>query len=138
MNKRLRLIGALASLLALSAYFAESVWASTCPPDATAEHSAAHHGGADAPPVAAMTPSSGSQHGDGPAHGAHVPADAQDAGTPLCPFGMAGPGSCVSASLAAATTESRFAAAVAGLNIDMPGDHEDLLITAALFHPPRP
>jgi hypothetical protein len=138
MTRRLRLIGALASLLAFSAYFAESVWASTCPPDGAVEHTAAHHGGADAPPVAAMTPSPDSPHGDGPAHGAHVPSDAQHAGMPPCPFGMAGPGSCVSASLAAVTAESSFAANVAGLKTGMPGEHEDLLITAVLFHPPRP
>ncbi len=120
MNRRLRLAGALAALLALSSYVVESVQAAVCLPVATAnaeagpEHDGMHHGPVQEAPQ----------------------DDAPDA--PQCPLGMAGMGgSCVAVSLPAAE-----AAPAAGFETPVPpvasaSTLRDLLFAAPHFRPPR-
>ena len=123
MNRRIRLIGALVTLVALSAYFAESVRASMCLPGMDMDMAVA---GADANPHAGMN------------HGPSDDSNAPRTDMPECPLGMAGMGSsCVPMLMPAttATTTAPFEADVVGVtSVD---SLHDLLISAAQFRPPR-
>jgi hypothetical protein len=124
MKPRFRLPIALVALLALSVYFAEGVLAAVCAPES---------------PVAEA------QH-EGKGHGGHCPTDEAGGGgtelprseKPPCPLGpLGGGGSCVAASLPSSTVHVS-----PGFPQDLrvrPSTHaaRDLLLAAALFHPPR-
>lgn len=133
MNRRLRLLAALLALFAFSAYFAEGVYASLCPPGMDSQSAAA-----------GMTSEHGSQHGH---HGAlhhSAPSPSDDPGpagsdAPACPLGMAGAGgsSCVSVSLPAAAGAMSLTAPIpsaAAVHLDTTHDR---LLVAAHFRPPR-
>ena len=119
MNRRLRLAGALVALLALSAYFAEGVWASVCMPgmdDAAAEHAPDAHAGMN--------------------HGA--PSSPDDAPAPDCPLGMTGMGSsCVAVSLPASVDAPAPPVESSSAALTSADDVHDSLLTAGHFRPPR-
>ncbi len=121
MTRRIRFLGALVTLVALTAYFAESVRASMCLP------------GMDmAVAVAESNPHAGMEHGTG------GDSDAPRTDLPECPLGMAGMGSSCVAMLipaTAATTIGASEADVAGATST--ADLHELLISAAQFRPPR-
>jgi hypothetical protein len=123
MNRRLRVAGALLALIALSAYFAESVVAVACLPgmdhDALVLEGAAH----------------GSMHHDAPANTG--PADDSRGDAPRCPLGMAGGGSCVALILPVAVSVDRPGAADPETALPLIEDTHDLLLVAAHFRPPR-
>jgi hypothetical protein len=125
MHRRLRLVGALVALMALSAYFAEGVWASMCMPGTDVETAA--HGAMDG-------------HA-GMSHAAHAPADDSsrpDTEAPDCPLGMAGMGSsCVVVSLPASVESPVPAVVTAAVAHAFADSLHDSLLTAAHFRPPR-
>jgi hypothetical protein len=124
MNRRLRLVGALVALLALSAYFAEGVWASVCMPGM--EGTSAEHAQADA--HAAMGHTGHASAGD----------SRSDSDGPDCPLGMTGMGSsCVALSLPALIESSVPAAETAAAAQAFAGNLHDSLLTAGHFRPPR-
>jgi hypothetical protein len=123
MTRRIRLLGALVTLVALTAYFAESVRASMCLPGMDMDMAVA---GAESNPHAGME------------HGTAGDPDAPRTDLPECPLGMAGMGSSCVAMLipaTAATTIGASEADVAGAT-SIASLH-DLLISAARFRPPR-
>jgi hypothetical protein len=128
MNRRVRVLSALLALLAFSAYFAESVMASSCLPGGGAEHV-----------VASGIPGVGMHGGMN-----HTPSDPSDGSreshpdSPSCPIGMMGTGgSCVAASLPARADAVRPMAP--NHNALFPGSDQNhgLLLVAAHFRPPR-
>lgn len=125
MNRRLRLVGALVALMALSAYFAEGVWASMCMPGMDGE----------APAHAAMDAHTGMSHA------AHAPADDSsrpDTEAPDCPLGMAGMGSsCVVVLLPAPVESPVPSVETAAAGQSFADSLHDSLLAAAHFRPPR-
>jgi hypothetical protein len=120
MNRRIRFLAALLALFAFSAFLAEEVWATLCPPDTVQVEmemgDAAHHGG--------------HHHGGGETD----PGDTESAECPL----MAIPGAgCVSVTLPAVQPGS--ASPVAGSLTLQPVSHDrlhDLVAIHGLFRPP--
>jgi hypothetical protein len=128
MNARLRLLAAILALFALSAYVAEGVLASLCPP-------AAETGGVVA-----------GERADPGAHAGlhHVPTESQGetehsrSDAPPCPMGMAGAGSsCVAVSLPATVAVVQPAATIHEAALLLLEHGPDLLLVAAHFRPPR-
>lgn len=127
MRKPLRVAAALLALIALSAYFAESVMAAWCLPGvetaasaeavAPAGHTAMHHGGT---PVDAPEP----QH--------------SGSGVPACPFGMTGSGtSCVAVPLPAVREGVRAAPATESTLLPVAVRSPAMLLVTSHFRPPR-
>lgn len=123
MNCRIRRLGALVTLVALSAFFAESVRASMCLPGMDVDMAFA---GADANPHAAMN---------------HGPADNSDApptDMPGCPLGMVGTGSSCIVILIPSTSATAIPASEAHVaGATSVASLHDLLISATQFRPPR-
>jgi hypothetical protein len=129
MNGRLRTVTALLALLALSAYFAESVAAAWCMP-----MTASVAIGVDGPDDTARVDAH--RHGE--------PESSRERGlddTPAssCPPGMLGGGgpSCVAASLPLAPEAIRTAPETAGPTIARMDRTPGLLLVAPHFRPPR-
>jgi hypothetical protein len=145
MNRRLRFLAAIATLFAFSAYFAESVWAATCPPelqDATRESAAAAVHASDGRAVHQRTehaqPGGGSHAGHAVEHGASGRhGEAGNDGHAECPFAALGMTGCVSVSLASPGTSFAAAAHEQPLSVAMSAQLHDVLLIATLFHPPR-
>ena len=119
MKRRLRRIGALLALFALSAYSVEGARAAVCVP-----------GTDDGAPAYASDAHAGMNH-DVPSPSAEVPA-------PDCPLGMTGMGSsCVAASLPALADGP--APALESSTVELPVDDriQGSLFTASHFRPPR-
>jgi hypothetical protein len=133
MKARFRTAGALVALFALSAYFAEGLWASLCAPEM-------RNSGIEVV-AAGETP-----HADCASDAAHAPAE-RDSGQPAephgsqppkCPLGPLGVGgSCVAASLPTAATQMAPSYPEDARLSLSPDRARDLLLAAALFHPPR-
>ena len=122
MNRRIRFAGAVIALVALSAYFAESVRASMCLP------------GMDMGMAGEVAADAHANMEHGPADDSQAPSSE----SPQCPLGMAGAGStCVVLLMPAMTATSLPAleADVAGA-VFVDGAH-DLVISATQFRPPR-
>jgi hypothetical protein len=132
MSKRVRYYGAILSLVAFSAFFAESVWAATCDPDmgSTMAHGAA---AASAEPAA---PGGMPVH-DHAAHPDPAPAGNGGDDAASCPLVMAGAGGCVSSTLGAAAGTVRFPPPQSHLTRLGAVAHAELLVALTLFHPPR-
>jgi hypothetical protein len=130
MKLRIR-FGALMALLALLVYFAEGVWAATCPPtmsmtgvEEVVERDAAEH----SCPMAANHTSSGETESP----------EQSRSEAPVCPFGPVGAGSsCVAASLPATTVRIAPSFPAGSLLTPSPDAARDLILAAALFHPPK-
>lgn len=123
MTVRVRAIAAFSTLLAFSAFFAESVWASTCPPET---------------PIAAEAHLQDCAEMTGSGAGEHAPADTQgDRHTPgsPCPI-AAGPGSCVSVIALAAPVPGAPAPEAVQTLCATRGLH-DRLAASTIFRPPR-
>ncbi|HEV2131047.1 MAG TPA: hypothetical protein VGR27_08090 [Longimicrobiaceae bacterium] len=129
MQSRFRLFAALLALLAFSAYFAEGVWASMCPPGMEAGMNM----------MAQMDGASGSDMGGMHHASPSAPDDSgtSRSGTPPCPFAVAGVGSCVAASLPATGTSVQPLLAATSVVTLSPDAGRDLLLVTTLFHPPR-
>jgi hypothetical protein len=131
MNPRFRFFGALLALLALTAYFAEGLWASMCPPEMPMPAAGEVVEREAAPPDCPMEvtrPSSNPTESSEPP-GSHVPA------CPLGPLGVSG--TCVAASLPATVTQlAPFLSGDAQLSFP-PDTARELLLAAAFFHPPK-
>jgi hypothetical protein len=125
LNGRIRMIGAVLALLALSTYFVEGLWASTC------ESRMVAGSGVEAPGIL--------EHDGGHIHG--LPDRSGDdtaPGKPICPLGVAGPGSsCVSLSLpsAGATVLTELDTYTSALHL--PSRVPALLLSLDQFRPPR-
>jgi hypothetical protein len=133
MKSRFRFAGALVALLALSAYFAEGVWAAMCSPEmryasieSVTSYDTAHE---DCAAKVAGAPTEPELPEPGEPHGSQAPK------CPLGPLGVGG--SCVAASLP--TAAIRIAPTLPdGAQLSLSPDRaRDLLLAAALFHPPR-
>ena len=127
MQIRFRSMAALVALLTLSLFWAESIWASMCPPDMEMGGPAAVMGEMGQPegscPMGAPTPE---RSDDGPSKAPH------------CPFVPAGASSCTVGVPFVANV--RLADAPSGEHALLlaSSDHaKDLLLAIALFHPPR-
>jgi hypothetical protein len=126
MRFRFRFLAALFALVALSAYFAEGVWASMCPPETLSA-------GAEAP---MEQDTNGCPLGisDAPAD----PSEQSRSDAPVCPLGPLGVGgSCVAASLPATTAQIPPSLPEGSLLSPSPDSARDLLLALAVFHPPR-
>lgn len=121
MNRRIRFLGAILALVALSAYFAESVRAWLCLPgmdmNTTVEAYSDGHAGMNHTPAQDSEPTRGVQD---------------------CPLGMAGMGSSCTLVLLPPVTTTLRAAHVAeiGGSVFVDGLH-DRLVATAQFRPPR-
>jgi hypothetical protein len=132
MFRRFRRLGALLALAALSTFYAESVWAATCPPDGgdAAAHGAMH-GSPDAGHAAGMA---GMHHPmQSPEDGPRAPQEA-----PGCPMQFAGASGCVPAPLASAAQHERPVAEPGDAVGVAPDPARDRLCATSTFHPPRP
>jgi hypothetical protein len=120
MNRRIRFLAALLALFAFSAFLAEEVWATMCPPDMVEVEME----------VGEATPHGGHHHGGGE-------SDPDDVESPECPL-MAIPGTgCASVTLPAIQPGS--ASPVAGSLTLQPVSHDrlhDLVSIHGLFRPP--
>jgi hypothetical protein len=140
MKLRIRRFGALMALVALTAFFAEGVWAAACPPEmqlAGVAH-VAEHDGADHLRLRLADPAvSAHAHGHGDADTGDAERSRSD--RPTCPLGPLGAnGSCVvAASLPATTTQMAPSFPGEALLSASPEAARDLLLATALFHPPR-
>lgn len=122
MNRRIRLLGSLVTLVVLSAFLVESARASMCLPGTSMTAA-----GADAKPHPDMD--------HGPADDSRAP-HTDMAG---CPLGMAGMGGTCVVMLMPMTTPATTATSEAeGVGIPPVSNLHDLLISAARFRPPRP
>jgi hypothetical protein len=128
---RFRRLGALLALTALSAFYAESVWAGACPPEA-------EHAGA------AAQASDGNHHGHAGTAGMHHPVDVPEGSRPSspeapdCPMKFTGAsGTCVAAPLASAGSHVHAPAEPEGSVGIVPDPARDRLCSTTLFHPPR-
>jgi hypothetical protein len=128
MNRRLRFYGSVLSLLAFSAYSAESVWAAMCDPamEPGMDHMAMAHGSAHA---------NMPMPGDAPVE-AETPPDPRGDAAP-CPIAAGGAGGCVSLTLIADGVTSKFTGPESSLRTPTTADPGDLLIATSPFHPPR-
>jgi hypothetical protein len=127
-TSRLRFVGALLALFALSLFYAESVMASLCPPEIVVEAPASEDG-SRAPVHGGMHHGpSGPEKGSAP-EGSH---------TEPCPMAAASmSGSCVASALPMAATIDVPADAPEAAQAVASTDAKDLLLAAPLFHPPR-
>jgi hypothetical protein len=127
MNRRIRFLAALLSLVALTLSIGESIWASVCPPGIGME--------AVALDTAHNDLRANVHHGSAPASG---DSDRSDSDVPACPWGMTGVGSsCVSVSLLAVAVTLVPTDVVSDLAL-RPGDvNNDRLLITLHFRPPR-
>lgn len=131
MRRRFRILTALLALLAFTAYFAESVAAALCAPDAAVHGTGAVRSDTserDAAPRA---------HADHDAHGpaSEAPPDERhDAG---CPFGMAGGTTCSAATLPAQVPAAGAVPSVFDAAYSTQPSELDRLIPRTLYRPPR-
>lgn len=138
MTRRFRLLSALVALLALSAFFGESVWASVCPPEmvmeiegATADSHVGHEAASAHAPSAEHDASASAVDSSAPGSS---PSSSHD---DPCPLAFAGAGSCASVTLPA---ESRMEDTTAGISeMQAPAGESlnDILPITSLFRPPR-
>jgi hypothetical protein len=130
MKLRIR-IGGLVALLALTAYFAEGVWASACPPaPAMAGVEEIVEGDADEHTCPMVLDHASSETGS---------PEQSRSDSPVCPLGPIGAsGSCVAVSLPATTATIALPFPAGALLTLSPDRSRDLLLATALFHPPRP
>ena len=129
MKSRFRLVAALFALSAFSLFWVEGVWASMC--STTMET-------ASTTEMAGMDPASNS---DGCPPGMTMPGSDSDQNrseAPHCPLVPVGAASCVVGIPLAAESDVSMVPSPEGSSPLGSADHaKDLLLTVALFHPPR-
>lgn len=131
MKLRLRYFGAVLALVALTAYFAEGLWASMCPPEMPMAGVEEVVGEEEPQPACPMEMGLASSD-------TSEPVEQPGPQAPTCPLGPLGvSGSCVAASLPATTTQMA-PSLPEDAQLSLPPDSaRDLLLATPFFHPPK-
>lgn len=131
MKLLIRFIGALAALVALTVYSVESASASACPP----QMQMAGVDGAVSLDAHGHSCTKGMNQASSDEKG---PSEQSGSDAPDCPLGLMGASAtCVAASLPATADQSMPSLPAGSLLSPSPDRARDLLLAAALFHPPR-
>ena len=126
-NRRVRFIAGLITLIVMTFSLAEGVWAASCP----ATMKAMNMGEAPAASDEETPPCPDCATGHPDERGRHH--------LPDCPFGPPGSQGCVLSASLPAPSVAEIASSPEGVEFGIASDTEpDLLLGSALFHPPKP
>lgn len=127
MNRRLRFIAGLITLIVTTFSLAEGVWAASCPPTMKTMEMGEFPAASDeemppCPDCLTGHPEEGRRHS-----------------LPDCPFGPPGSQGCVLSASLPAPSAAEIASSPEGAEVGIASEAEpDLLLGSSLFHPPKP